>query len=73
MAPLACRINATRFAESWSLSEPGLLIGIVLRIRANRSLVGRLRHMFMKLPPVSGGASNAPFKSGKWHVEQVAW
>ena len=66
VAPFACRINATRLTASWSLSEPGLLIGIVLRMRVKRSLVGRLRHVFMKLAPASGGASKVPFMSGKW-------
>jgi hypothetical protein len=50
-----------------------LLIGIVFRMRVKRSLAGRLRHVFMKFAPASGGASNVPFMSGKWQLAQVAW
>jgi len=48
-------------------------MGIDVRMRVKRSLVGRLRHMFIKLTPDSGGASKVPFRSGKWHAAQVDW
>ena len=51
------KINAAISSDYSSPSEPGLLSGIVLRIRSKRSLVGRLRQVFTKLIPASGDAS----------------
>jgi hypothetical protein len=67
-----CKMYAT--IEGVLIAErTGLVMGIVFRMRLKRSLVGRLRHMFMKLGPESGGASKVPFMSAKWHDEQVDW
>ena len=58
---------------SCSLSEPGFDSGIVPRMRVKRSLAVRVRHVFMKLAPARGGASNVPSRLGKWQLAQVDW
>src|ERR1700746_173722 len=66
-------MKATRLAVSWSLREPGFEIGIEVRMRLKRSLTGRLRHVFMKFAPASGGASKAPCRFAWWQEAQVVW
>jgi hypothetical protein len=72
-APFAWKIYATMLTASSSLSEPGSVKGIVVRIRLKRSLAARSRHAFAKFTPVRGGASLLPFMSGKWQVAHLTW
>src|SRR5258708_34226848 len=61
------------FTASSSVSEPGSVKGIVVRMRLKRSLAARSRHAFAKFTPVRGGASLLPFMSGKWQVAHLTW
>ena len=65
LAPLRCRIYAVAFSAAASLSDPGLVAGIVCRISPKSSLTIFGRHFSMKVPPASAGASPEPSKSSR--------